>query len=347
MFPEGGRSRSGRVDAEATADGVGRLIKEVEGCRVLCVYLRGDAQRTWSNLPARGDTFTIATRLVEPRTDLRGLRASRDLATQVVRHLVEMERDYLEGRPPRERRERRRRSRRPGDAARRAAPPVGREGVRRRRARSARGEPVTAPPALGALGREGECLQGPEEARAGDGLLAEGVRGRALPPARDGGRAWPWGGSSTGATRSSWRSAWTARAFTRWRRARTRPAPGSCGRSRVPGAIPASPPADSPPPRSARPWASIRPTCGSSVGHRWRPFGIAGSRSACRCPTTAASSPSPARWPIGPGQTRLHEAGAGAGIRTQTVPGLSAAASASWATPARTVRLHERGLLLA
>ena len=98
MFPEGGRSRSGRVDPEAAADGVGRLIKEVEGCRVLCVYLRGDAQRTWSNLPARGDTFTIATRLVEPRTGLRGLRASRDLATQVVRHLVEMERDCLEGR---------------------------------------------------------------------------------------------------------------------------------------------------------------------------------------------------------------------------------------------------------
>jgi hypothetical protein len=98
MFPEAGRSRSGRVDAEATADGVGRLIKEVEGCRVLCVYLRGDAQRSWSNLPAAGETFTIATRLVEPRTSLRGLRASRDLATQVVRHLVEMERDFLESR---------------------------------------------------------------------------------------------------------------------------------------------------------------------------------------------------------------------------------------------------------
>ena len=100
MFPESGRSRSGRVDPEVTADGVGRLVKEVEGCRVLCVYLRGDAQRTWSNLPARGDTFTIATRVVEPRTELRGLRASRDLATQVVRHLVEMERDYLDGRAP-------------------------------------------------------------------------------------------------------------------------------------------------------------------------------------------------------------------------------------------------------
>jgi hypothetical protein len=94
MFPEGGRSRSGSIDAEAIAHGVGRLIKEVEGCRVLCVYLRGDAQRTWSNLPAAGDTFTIATRLVEPRTDLRGLRASRDLARQVLDQLADMERAY-------------------------------------------------------------------------------------------------------------------------------------------------------------------------------------------------------------------------------------------------------------
>jgi 1-acyl-sn-glycerol-3-phosphate acyltransferase len=100
LFPEGGRSRSGRIDIESpAADGVGRLIREVEGCRVLCVYARGDGQRTWSNLPARHETFTIAMRLVEPRTELRGPRASRDLATQIVRHLADMEREYFEARP--------------------------------------------------------------------------------------------------------------------------------------------------------------------------------------------------------------------------------------------------------
>jgi hypothetical protein len=96
MFPESGRSRSGRVDAEAAADGVGRLIKDVEGCRVLCVYARGDAQRTWSNLPARA-RLTIATRLVAAVRPARP-RASRDLATQVVRQLAEMERQHFEGR---------------------------------------------------------------------------------------------------------------------------------------------------------------------------------------------------------------------------------------------------------
>lgn len=99
MFPEGGRSRSGRIDSESVAQGVGRLIQELGDCRVLCVYLRGDAQRTWSNLPARGDTFTIATRLVEPRTALRGVRASRDLVSQIVAELADMEREYWAGRP--------------------------------------------------------------------------------------------------------------------------------------------------------------------------------------------------------------------------------------------------------
>ncbi len=188
MFPESGRSRSGRVDTEATADGVGRLIKEVEGCRVLCVYLRGDAQRTWSNLPARGDTFTIATRLVEPRTDLRGLRASRDLATQVVRQLVGDGARVLRG---------------PGlvsvgnDVVDLDDPETRLDGLHPRwdervfgaaERKALEASRVAAPAALGALGRQGERLQGPEEARAADGLLADGVRGRALPPPRNGRR---------------------------------------------------------------------------------------------------------------------------------------------------------------
>ncbi len=98
MFPEGGRSRSGRIDRQSVAQGVGRLIKELGDCRVLCVYLRGDEQHSWSHVPAVGDTFTVATRLVEPRTDLRGMRASRDLASQLLDHLVEMEQAYGEGR---------------------------------------------------------------------------------------------------------------------------------------------------------------------------------------------------------------------------------------------------------
>jgi 1-acyl-sn-glycerol-3-phosphate acyltransferase len=45
IFPEGGRSRSGRVEVDMAAPGVGRVVTTLPGCRVLCVYLRGERQR--------------------------------------------------------------------------------------------------------------------------------------------------------------------------------------------------------------------------------------------------------------------------------------------------------------
>jgi len=98
IFPEGGRSRSGRVDLESAATGVGRVIRQVQGCRVLCVYLRGAKQETWSATPKRGDHFSVAISEIEPKSDFRGLRASRDLVRQVVGRLGEMEREHFDGR---------------------------------------------------------------------------------------------------------------------------------------------------------------------------------------------------------------------------------------------------------
>ena len=98
IFPEGGRSRSGRVEIDSAATGVGRVIRSVRGCRVLCVYLRGDRQRAYSDLPTRGDRFSIALCEIEPKTDDSGLRGSRDLVRQVVRQLRDMEKEYFDGR---------------------------------------------------------------------------------------------------------------------------------------------------------------------------------------------------------------------------------------------------------
>lgn len=92
VFPEGGRSRSGRVDPDSAAYGVGRLVRNQPGCRVLCVYLRGERQTTHSNLPARGDRFRVSLGWVEPKTDLRGLRGSREIARQILGRIAEMER---------------------------------------------------------------------------------------------------------------------------------------------------------------------------------------------------------------------------------------------------------------
>ncbi len=98
IFAEGGRSRSGRVETESAAYGVGRLLASVRNCNALCVYLRGDRQSTWSTVPARGDSFYVDFEMMHPRSEHSGLRRSRDLAQQVVAKLAVMEEAYFAGR---------------------------------------------------------------------------------------------------------------------------------------------------------------------------------------------------------------------------------------------------------
>ena len=98
LFPEGGRSRSGRVEPGGAAWGVGRIVASVPGCRVLCVYMRGDAQATWSDYPARGDVARVSLSLIEPKSDARGVRRTRDLAEQIVSRLSGMEEQYFHAR---------------------------------------------------------------------------------------------------------------------------------------------------------------------------------------------------------------------------------------------------------
>jgi 1-acyl-sn-glycerol-3-phosphate acyltransferase len=98
VFPEGGRSRSGRVAPDAAAWGVGRMVGAVPGCRVLCVYLRGAAQESWSDYPAKGDRIEVSLACIEPKSDHRGVRRSRDIAQQIVSQLIRMEESYFDGR---------------------------------------------------------------------------------------------------------------------------------------------------------------------------------------------------------------------------------------------------------
>jgi len=98
LFPEAGRSRSGRVEEDAAAWGVGRVVGAVPGCRVLCVYLRGRKQQTWGDFPARGDTLDASLVCIEPKSDAKGVRRSRDLAQQVTGQLMRMEGEYFDAR---------------------------------------------------------------------------------------------------------------------------------------------------------------------------------------------------------------------------------------------------------
>jgi len=96
IFPEGGRSRIGRVDTENFTYGVGRILQAVPATRVLCVFARGRGQKAYSNYPARGETFFVRMARIAPATASEGLRGARDLSTQIVRQLSEMEREYFE-----------------------------------------------------------------------------------------------------------------------------------------------------------------------------------------------------------------------------------------------------------
>jgi 1-acyl-sn-glycerol-3-phosphate acyltransferase len=91
LFPEGGRSRTGRVEPSKVTSGVGHILRDLDRPRVLCSYLRGARQTTWSTVPARGDTLHVYVEVLEPKTEATGLRASRDLARQVIDKIKAME----------------------------------------------------------------------------------------------------------------------------------------------------------------------------------------------------------------------------------------------------------------
>jgi 1-acyl-sn-glycerol-3-phosphate acyltransferase len=96
IFPEGTRSRLGRVNTEDHPYGVGRFICNVPDCRVMCIYLRGKEQKTYSKFPKFGETFTMAVEECRPKTAFKGLRAQKDCSEQVIRHLSKMEKVYID-----------------------------------------------------------------------------------------------------------------------------------------------------------------------------------------------------------------------------------------------------------
>lgn len=96
IFPEGGRSRTGYIDREGYSYGVGRFVEMVKDCRVLCVYMRGDGQDSYSTIPRRGEHFTVKVEVFDPvRQEQTGLRAQRDYAGQIINRLAALEEEYF------------------------------------------------------------------------------------------------------------------------------------------------------------------------------------------------------------------------------------------------------------
>ena len=99
IFPEGGRSRTGRVDKEGYSYGVGRFLDMCPGCKTLLVYLRGDGQEAFGTIPRFGERFTMTVEVFDPgKLDGGGLRLQREYARRIVERLAGMEEEYFASR---------------------------------------------------------------------------------------------------------------------------------------------------------------------------------------------------------------------------------------------------------
>lgn len=96
IFPEGGRSRKGTFDLENLTYGVGRIVYNLKDLDVLCVYLRGDKQEYFTNLPEKNSKFYVSYRLIQPKTDItKKLLAEKELALQIGKTIKELEEEYF------------------------------------------------------------------------------------------------------------------------------------------------------------------------------------------------------------------------------------------------------------
>jgi len=95
IFPEGTRSRTGQIEVENVTYGIGKIIKGVPDCAVLCVYMRGEKQDTYTDFPEPGDSFEVNMEMIFPSSEKKGLREIKDYSVQVISKLRVIEENYF------------------------------------------------------------------------------------------------------------------------------------------------------------------------------------------------------------------------------------------------------------
>jgi 1-acyl-sn-glycerol-3-phosphate acyltransferase len=98
IFPEGKRSRDGRVDDRDFSYGVGQLLNQMPDAKVLCIYLRGMRFGGFADFPRIGERFYLQLQMLAPQSASQGLRRARDLSAQVIARLKAMEAEYFAAR---------------------------------------------------------------------------------------------------------------------------------------------------------------------------------------------------------------------------------------------------------
>jgi 1-acyl-sn-glycerol-3-phosphate acyltransferase len=95
FFPEGRRSRTGRFEADRLTFGAGKLAASLPGCRVLCVYLRGHKQETFSNYPRANSMFRLQMDLLQPTITQTGRDAYAEITRQIGARLTALEEEHF------------------------------------------------------------------------------------------------------------------------------------------------------------------------------------------------------------------------------------------------------------
>ncbi len=95
IFPEGKRSRTGNFDPNQLTYGVGKIIQCVPKCRVLCVYIRGDKQESYSNYPIKGSSFYMKMETITPQTALTGKEGCSEIVNQIAQTIKKQEELYF------------------------------------------------------------------------------------------------------------------------------------------------------------------------------------------------------------------------------------------------------------
>ncbi|MDB2447143.1 1-acyl-sn-glycerol-3-phosphate acyltransferase [bacterium] len=97
IFPEGKRSKNGRLDTERFSYAVGQILKGHENCRVLCIFMRDKDKEhnAYSVFPRKDADYCFDMELLTPTSNMKGLRKAKDLSTQVMMKLKEMEDSFF------------------------------------------------------------------------------------------------------------------------------------------------------------------------------------------------------------------------------------------------------------
>lgn len=98
LFPEGGRSRTGRVQADSATYSVGELVQQHPEAKVLCLYLRGDEQQTWGKWPEFGTDLEGDIRELQLAAIEEGRKGARDISLRIISELIAMEKEYFDRR---------------------------------------------------------------------------------------------------------------------------------------------------------------------------------------------------------------------------------------------------------